>query len=267
MTEAAKQAYRYRFYPTPAQAENLDRTFGCVRLVYNKALDARVKAWYRRKERISYVETSALLTKWKRRKDFGFLNEVSAVPLQQALRHLQAGYANFWEGRAGHPSFKRKRISGSAEYTKSAFTWRRCELKLAKHDEPLRIKWSRPLPSGSQPSTVTVTRDRAGRWFVSFLVEAAVRAAPASDAAVGVDAGLSSLLTHCPRARRSPTRAMSAATGTGSVAVRGISFASRRAARILRRRQRSSPGRTRGFRTGVSMRCTSSPLDWFAKTK
>jgi transposase len=105
---------------------------------YNKALDARQKAWYRRSERINYVQTSAMLTKWKRRSDLAFLNEVSSVPLQQVLRHLQKAYAGFFEGRTGYPRFKRKRIlTGSAEYTKSGFTWRGGELKLAKHTMPL----------------------------------------------------------------------------------------------------------------------------------
>jgi putative transposase len=195
MTEARKRSYRFRCYPTPAQAENLSRTFGCVRLVYNKALDARTKAWYRRRKRINYVETSALLTKWKRRKDLDFLNEVAAVPLQQALRHLQSGFVSFWEGRTAYPCFKRKRTAGSAQYTKSAFTWRDGELKIARHSESLRVRWSRSLPMGAEPSMVTVSRDSAGRWFVSIRVEEDIPALPKRDAAVGVDAGLTSLLT------------------------------------------------------------------------
>ena len=189
------RSYRFRCYPTPAQAENLSRTFGCVRLVYNKALDARTKAWYRRQERVNYVQTSALLTKWKRRKDLEFLNEVAAVPLQQSLRHLQNGFARFWEKHGAYPRFKRKRLKGSAEYTRSAFTWRDGELKLAKHTEPLNINWSRRLPVEAEPSTVTVSRDNAGRWFVSILVQEDIPALPKRHQVVGVDAGLSSLFT------------------------------------------------------------------------
>jgi putative transposase len=195
MIEPRMRAYRFRCYPTAAQTENLLRTFGCVRLVYNKALDARTKAWYRRKERINYSQTSALLTKWKRRKDLDFLNEVSSVPLQQTLRHLQSGYTGFWEGRAGYPRFKQKRTAGSATYTRSAFTWRDQHLKLAKHQEPLRVKWSRPLPRGSEPSSVTVSRDTAGRWFVSILVDEDIPTLAERSERVGVDAGLSRLFT------------------------------------------------------------------------
>lgn len=187
------RAYRFRCYPTAEQEQNLARTLGCVRLVYNKALDARNKSWFRRRERTTYAQTSALLTKWKRRQDLAFLNEVSSVPLQQSLRHLQKAFVNFWERRAAYPVLKRKRFCGTAEYTKSAFTWKSGQLKLAKHAEPLDIRWSRRLPISAEPTTVTVSRDAAGRWFVSMLIEESIPALPASGESVGVDAGLSAL--------------------------------------------------------------------------
>ena len=77
-----KRAYRYRFYPTDAQAVELSRTFGCVRLVYNRVLDVRTTAWSQDRRRVGYADTSALLTAWKRTEELGFLNEVSSVPLQ-----------------------------------------------------------------------------------------------------------------------------------------------------------------------------------------
>ncbi|MFG3340698.1 RNA-guided endonuclease InsQ/TnpB family protein [Glycomyces sp. NPDC048151] len=190
------RAYRFRCYPSSEQAEQLARTFGCARLVYNKALDYRHKAWYRRKESVTYTQTSAMLTKWKQRSDLAFLNEVSSVPLQQTLRHLQKGFSTFFKGQTGYPRFKKKRVlTGSAEYTKSAFRWRGGQLTLAKHDQPLKIRWSRELPYGAVPSTVTVSRDGAGRWFVSLLVEADIAELPKRTEAVGVDAGISALFT------------------------------------------------------------------------
>ncbi len=117
-----KRAFKFRFYPTPGQAEELARTFGCVRLVYNKALAERTRAYRQEGRRVSYAESSAALTEWKRSEGLTFLAEVSCVPLQQALRHLQAAFANFLAKRAGYPVFKsRKRSRLSAEYTRSAF--------------------------------------------------------------------------------------------------------------------------------------------------
>jgi len=61
--------------------------------------------------------------------------------------------------------------------------------------EPLDIRWSRPLPEGAEPTTVTVSRDAAGRWHASLLCETTVHDGPPSDAVVGVDAGITSLVT------------------------------------------------------------------------
>jgi putative transposase len=191
-----KRAFKYRFYPSAAQERELLRTFGCVRLVYNRALQARTEAWYREQRRVNYAQTSALLTEWKKTDDLAFLNEVSSVPLQQSLRHLQGAFASFFEKRSRYPRFKsRKRGRASAEYTRSAFRWRDGQLTLAKMDRPLDIVWSRPLPEDVEPTTVTVSRDPAGRWHVSILVETTVEHLPAVAAEVGVDAGITSLLT------------------------------------------------------------------------
>ncbi|MFE1286052.1 RNA-guided endonuclease InsQ/TnpB family protein [Streptomyces sp. NPDC058751] len=196
MTSHVKRAFKYRFRPTDAQAAELSRTFGCVRKVYNMALAARTEAWVRQ-ERVNYNQTSAMLTLWKKSEELAFLNEVSSVPLQQALRHLQVAFTNFFAKRAKYPRFKsRKKSRKSAEYTTSAFRFRDGRLTLARMSEPLDIVWSRPLPDDAAPSTVTVSQDSAGRWFVSLLVEdPAVKPLPAIGTAVGIDVGLTHLLT------------------------------------------------------------------------
>jgi putative transposase len=192
-----QRAYRYRFYPTSEQAAVLSRTFGCVRLVYNRALDVRMAAWHAEQRRLTYSQTSAMLTAWKRTEELAFLNEVAAVPLQQSLRHLQGAFVAFWQGRARHPRFKTKRRHyDAAEYTRSAFRFQHGQLTLIKLRGPLNIRWSRPLPEGSQPSTVTVSRDPAGRWYVSLRVmDSTVRSLPPIHTQVGIDVGLTSLVT------------------------------------------------------------------------
>ena len=196
MVKMVKRAYKYRFYPTPEQAAELSRTFGCVRKVCNLALEARTTAWDQRRERVTYLQSAALLTGWKRSGDLGYLNEVSSVPLQQALRHLQPAFARFWLKQARYPKFKsRKKSRASAEYTRSAFRYRDGQLHLAKMTGPLSVVWSRPLPDGAAPSTVTVSRDPAGRWFVSLLCQCAAEPLPASHCVVGIDAGITSLVT------------------------------------------------------------------------
>jgi putative transposase len=191
-----KRAFKFRFVPTPEQADLLNRTFGCVRKVYNLALEARTAAWYQRQDRVNYSTTSAMLTAWKKSEELAFLNEVSSVPLQQCLRHLQKAFTNFWEKRSRYPRFKSKhRSRSSAEFTASAFKFEDGRLTLAKMAKPLNIVWSRPLPFGQRPSTVTVSCDAAGRWFVSLLCEDTIESAPATAVAVGIDAGLDHLIT------------------------------------------------------------------------
>ncbi|NMI55676.1 MULTISPECIES: RNA-guided endonuclease TnpB family protein [unclassified Streptomyces] len=197
MTIHVKRAFKYRFCPTDAQAAELSRTFGCVRKVYNMALAARTEAWVTRQERVNYNATSAMLTAWKKTEELAYLNEVSSVPLQQTLRHLQTAFTHFFGKRAKYPRFKsRKKSRGSAEYTTSAFRFRDGALTLAKMTEPLAVVWSRPLPEGAKPSTVTVSQDAAGRWFVSLLCDdPGVKPLPENGNAVGIDVGLEHLLT------------------------------------------------------------------------
>ncbi len=191
-----ERAYQFRFYPTPSQENLLRRTMGCVRLVYNKALAVRTKSWYEKQERVGYSETSSLLTEWKKEEDLGFLNEVSCVPLQQCLRHLQTAFTNFWAKRSKYPNFKKKRNGGSAEFTKSAFKWKDGKLFLAKSKEPLTIVWSRFFPQDCKPSTVTVKLDPSGRWFVSILVkDPTIKPLPKTGKQVGIDVGITNLIT------------------------------------------------------------------------
>jgi putative transposase len=164
MVEMVMRAYKYRFYPTPEQAAESYRTFGCVRKVWNLALAARTTAWHQRHEHLTYRQPSALLTQWKRSGDLAFLAEVSSVPFQQALRHRQTAYTRYWAKQARHPRFKSRKTSrASAEYTRSGFRYRDGQLHLAKMTGPLAVTWSRPLPAGAEPSTVTVSQHQS-RW-------------------------------------------------------------------------------------------------------
>jgi putative transposase len=191
-----KRAYKYRFYPTPQQVGLLNRTFGSVRYVYNRALAERSHAWTQEQKRVTFAETCRMLTAWKNDPDTAWLYEVSNVALQQGLQHLQHAYVNFWAKRAKYPTFKsRHKSRASATFTTSGFRYRDGQVWLAKTNTPLAIVWSRPLPDGAEPSTVTVSRDAAGRWHISILVDCAAGTLPATDTTVGVDAGITSLVT------------------------------------------------------------------------
>ncbi len=189
-----QKAYKYRFYPTGEQVQILAKTFGCCRYVYNWALRERTDAYYQRGEGLSYEATAQRLTQLKKQEAYAWLGEVSSVPLQQSLRHLDRAFRSFFEGRTDYPTFKKKRNDQAATYAASAFKWDGEHLTLAKMDEHLPIVWSRPLPDGCKPSTVTVTKDTANRYFVSLLIEEEIQPLPVTSKMVGLDLGLKSMV-------------------------------------------------------------------------
>jgi putative transposase len=188
-----RTAYRCRAYPDQAQQAVLSRTFGCVRVVWNQTLAARHKRYATERTATSYAQTSRTLTAMKKDPGLAFLNEVSSVPLQQALRHQHAAFGAFFTKRARHPRFKSRHARQCAHYTRSAFSMRGGMLRLAKTDGPLRFRWSWPDVdiTALNPTMVVVSREPDGRWYVTFAAEGSAPE-PLEDTrrAVGVDLGV-----------------------------------------------------------------------------
>ncbi len=187
-----KRAYKYRFSPTDEQRITLAQTFGCVRFVYNWGLSTRKTAYFQHGESLYYNDLAAMLPDLK--KQYPWLADVSSVPLQQALRHLDRAFVNFFEGRANYPTFKKKQKSQSATYASNAFKWEDGALTLAKMNEPLDIHWHRPLPKGAKPSSVTISKDSANRYFVAILVEEDIKPLAVTPKMVGLDLGIKSMV-------------------------------------------------------------------------
>ncbi|MFU8872523.1 RNA-guided endonuclease InsQ/TnpB family protein [Micromonospora sp. SL4-19] len=188
-----RTAYKCRAYPTPEQAVVLNRTFGCVRVVWNRTLAARHARWHAERKGTSYAETDRALTEMKNLPDLAFLNEVSSVPLQQTLRHQHNAMTAFFAKRVRYPRFKSRHGRQSASYTRSAFRMRDGHLSLGKTPGTLAFVWSWPNidPATLDPSTVTVSRDPDGRWYVTFAVDVDTSPAPEpTGQVVGVDLGL-----------------------------------------------------------------------------
>ncbi|WP_406316977.1 transposase [Streptosporangium sp. NBC_01639] len=189
-----RTAYKVRVYPTTEQAAVLNRTFGCVRLVWNKTPAWRHRRYHHDGTKTSYAQTDRYLTELKRDPEFAFLFDVSSVPLQQTLRHQYTAFVNFFAGRARYPRFKSRHGKQTATYTRSAFRWKAGQLFLAKMDAPLAFVWSWPDIDLAtlDPATVTVSRDPDGRWYASLAVETAddPEQAPLTGSTVGVDLGV-----------------------------------------------------------------------------
>jgi len=184
-----KRAYKYRFYPTEQQAELLAKSFGCCRFVWNNSLRYRTDAYYKDGESISHSALEKRLVPLKQ--EFEWLQDVSSVIFQQTLRDQQEAFKNFWGKRAKYPKFKSKHDKQSIRLTKSAFKYRDGQLFIAKSKQPLDIKWSREL--ASEPSSITISKDRAGRYFVSMLCEFETKPMSISAKTVGIDLGLNHL--------------------------------------------------------------------------
>ena len=186
-----KARYQYRFYPTDQQQQSLAQLFGCVRVVWNDAL-----AFCKQSEKLpGYNKLSAMLTQCKKTDERKWLSDVSSVPLQQSLRHLDVAYKNFFNSlkgkrkgkKIGVPRFKKKTNSQSAEFTKAGFSITDREVYLAKIGT-IKPIWSRKLPS--EPSSVTVIKDCANRYFLSFVVEIEPSITVANNQSIGIDLGL-----------------------------------------------------------------------------
>jgi len=189
--------YNFRVYPTPGQQIALARAFGCARVVYNDALAARKEA-FENGIRISDAELSKRLTAAKASPERAWLGEVSSVVLQQALADLNTAYRNFFASvtgkrkgaRVGAPRFRSRRDSRQAvRFTKNSrfVITPGARLRLPKIGE-VKVAWSRNLPS--DPSSVTLVKDAAGRYFASFVVQTDDQPLPELEAEVGIDLGL-----------------------------------------------------------------------------
>jgi putative transposase len=190
--------YNYRLYPTTGQRQALARAFGCARVVFNDGLSARQAAHEAGLPYVTDAELSARLTKAKATPERAWLGGVSAVVLQQALADLNAAYRNFFASlkserqgpKIGPPRFRsRKDRRQAIRFTANARfkVLSGGKLRLPKIGDVL-VRWSRPLPC--DPSSVTVIRDSAGRYFASFVIEAEPGALPPAVPVTGIDLGL-----------------------------------------------------------------------------
>lgn len=181
------KAFKYRMYPNKNQISLLEKTFGCVRFVWNNILAWRSEEYRVNKTKINYSKTSAYLTAFKTEKVF--LADVSSVALQQTLRNQDLAFSNFFAKRGAYPNFKKKHGKQSFRLVSSGFSLKDGKLYIAKSKEPLKIKWSRLLQG--EPTSITISKDCAGRYFVSILCTTEIQHKPVLSKSVGIDVGIS----------------------------------------------------------------------------
>ena len=248
MPRTVQRAHKLRLYPTAEQRRRLDVYFGAARWVWNRALEFRSKAYRRRGESVTGTDFSRLLTRLKQTSCYGWLRETPATVLTQKLRDQDQAFRNFFADRAGYPKFRKRRAAQSIRFQ---LDQRQVHRTFDANDRrlvlpglgQLKLKWSRRphcprctdepgCPRCPKPRMVTVKRDAAGRYFVSFMVEEALpasRTAPAPKAVGAVDLGLTHFCVDADGNRIPALRALSRRLGQ-----------LRRADRVLKRRRRGS---------------------------
>jgi putative transposase len=191
-----KLRYRYRIYPTDQQKWQLAKLFGCCRVVWNDALAFCQEQYKKGEKKPSYPELSKIfLTQAKKTEEREWLSEVSAVCLQQSLKNLEQAYSNFFNSCQGKrkgkkvksPRFKKRKSKQSAKFTDNGFKIQNHKVYLAKIGF-IQVIWTRELPA--TPSSATIIKDAADRYFVSFVVDFTPEQLPPNDNSVGIDLGI-----------------------------------------------------------------------------
>ena len=183
------KSFKYRISPTNEQKLLLDKHFGCVRFVYNLALECKQMAYAGNKISLSYNELSAQLTDLK--KECEWLGEVNSQCLQMALRNLDNSFQNFFKGRASFPNFKKKSNKQSFQLPQSvAVDFKNNCIDLPKFKEPIKAILHRKFKGDIK--TVTISKTPTNKYFVSILVDNHIELPKAikSNNAVGIDLGI-----------------------------------------------------------------------------
>ncbi|MGB3204329.1 MAG: RNA-guided endonuclease TnpB family protein [Crinalium sp.] len=196
-----KARFKYRIYPTDPQKNALAQLFGCVRTVWNDALNFCSESYKKGEKYCGETELQKrFITQAKKTENREWLSLVSNIPLQQSLRDLGLAYSNFFKSCKGErkgqkicpPRLKKRKSKQSAKFTIGGFKVHQHNVYLAKIGK-LKTIWSRPLPS--EPSSVTVIKDAADRYFLSFVVEISPEKLPDQGIAIGIDLGITDFAT------------------------------------------------------------------------
>ena len=186
-------SYKFRIYPNSEQETILKKTVGCCRFVYNYALGLSKETWKNDKKSTSYVQSSAAITELRRQVETKWLRDVSSVALQQSLRNLDNAFTNLFKHGGGYPKFKKRKNGGSARFVKTGFRLKNNLFYVAKIKTPIKVAWSRELPS--PPSSCTISLNPSGQWFVCFTCETSVEKLSPSDRNVSIDLGIETFVT------------------------------------------------------------------------
>ena len=193
-----ERGFKYRIYPNASQRDQIARTLGCCRFVYNRALDVKKTAYSETGKSIAANDLIKMIPTWKRDSETSWLAQADSMALQQSIRDLDRAYKNFFRrvregGKPGFPKFKSRRHARQSYRTNGGKVVDRNHIALPKLGN-VRAKVSRPLQGRFM--SVTVSLDAVGRYFATFLcADVPSKDAIAADREVGIDLGVETLAT------------------------------------------------------------------------
>lgn len=193
-----ERGFKYRIYPNESQRDQIARTLGSCRFVYNRALDVKKTAYSETGKSIATNDLIKMIPAWKRDPETSWLAQVDSMALQQSIRDLDRAYKNFFRrvregGKPGFPKFKSRRHARQSYRTNGGKVLDRNHIALPKLGT-VRAKVSRPLQGRFM--SITVSLDAAGRYFATFLcTDVPAKNTTATDREVGIDLGVETLAT------------------------------------------------------------------------
>lgn len=187
------KSYKYRLHPNKAQAEFFEKSFGCVRFVYNWALNQRIEAYQKDGTRIGWVESCKRLTELKKHEEMKWLCEVSIQSLQSAIRNMDSAFTRFFREKKGFPKFKSKKTSRKTfQFVDQVYIdFETHHVKLPKIGE---VKFGKGKVFNGKIGTCTVSKTPTGKYYISILVDDGIqmpeKAPITTGTAVGIDVGI-----------------------------------------------------------------------------
>ena len=184
-----ERAYKYRIYPNNNQEELINKTFGCVRYVYNTYLAKKIKVYESNKETFTYKQCSSELTNLK--KELKWLKEPDKFSLQNSLKDLESAYKKFFKEKIGFPKFKSKktnRFSYRTNFTNGNIEYCGRYIKLPKLGM-VKIR-DEQKPQG-RIINATISKEPSGKYYVSLCcTDVEIQPFEKTNNSIGLDLGI-----------------------------------------------------------------------------
>ena len=189
------KAYKYRLYPNKQQIEQIQKTFGCCRFVYNQTLAHRKDLYENKKESMNKIACNNYVNQILK-KEYEWLKEVDKFALTNSVYNMDSAYQKFFKEHSGYPKFKSKRDNKKSYTTNITgnnieVSFERSRIKLPK------LKWIKAKIHREfvgKIKSATISQVPSGKYFVSVLVETEHIQMESTDCMVGIDLGIKDLL-------------------------------------------------------------------------